>query len=445
MNIGKESETLEFKLTTGELHQGIESIAAILNKHGYGELFFGVADSGEVKGQPVTDATIRTVTDGILRDIEPRITPEVKEYSYDGRSTVKVTFSGTQRPYSAFGRFLIRVGTQNRQMTRDELRKLIKDEDYSHPWEDDPSDYGVADLDDDAMRRYFHEAVSCGRLVMEEYDKDALLSALELKKGNGIKNAAWALFGKECGVGLKLATFATDEKMTFLDLTDKKGNIYSLIGEAVNYVMSHINWRAEIERKRIEVPEIPIEAVREIVVNAFAHAIYKPLPEIEIDVHPGMVCIFNPGSFPDDLTPEDFISRNISSKKRNPLILDVLYRCKDVEKSGTGFRRMNKMCSAEGVRWEFEKTPYGFYFRFLRKPVSLNVSLNVSLAEGLSEEEKAVLLMIKGNHKISKTEMAERLSKSTRSIQRVTSSLVVKGRLIRVGNNRYGYWEVMEK
>ena len=35
MNLGKENETLEFKESTGELHQGIESVAAILNKHGY--------------------------------------------------------------------------------------------------------------------------------------------------------------------------------------------------------------------------------------------------------------------------------------------------------------------------------------------------------------------------------------------------------------------------
>ena len=38
------------------------------------------------------------------------------------------------------------------------------------------------------------------------------------------------------------------------------------------------------------------------------------------------------------------------------MILDVLYRCKDVEKSGNGFQRMNKMCSEVGVKWSYEKT-----------------------------------------------------------------------------------------
>ena len=135
MNLGNESETIEFKRSTGELHQAIEAIAAILNKHGYGELYFGIDDHGETKGQPISDNTIKTVTDGILRDIEPRITPMLSVLSYDNKDILKVVFSGSQKPYSAFGKFLTRVGTQNRQMTRDELRKLIKKEDYSFPWE----------------------------------------------------------------------------------------------------------------------------------------------------------------------------------------------------------------------------------------------------------------------------------------------------------------------
>ena len=66
MNIGKENEKTEFKKSTSELHQGIESIASMLNKHGYGELFFGVSDNGDVIGQIIMDSTIKTVADGIM-------------------------------------------------------------------------------------------------------------------------------------------------------------------------------------------------------------------------------------------------------------------------------------------------------------------------------------------------------------------------------------------
>ena len=45
MVIGSESETVEFKLTTGEKNEAMEAIAAILNKHCRGTVYFGVDDS----------------------------------------------------------------------------------------------------------------------------------------------------------------------------------------------------------------------------------------------------------------------------------------------------------------------------------------------------------------------------------------------------------------
>ena len=44
MNIGAETEWIEFKKTTGELKEGIISIASMLNKNGYGTLYFGVKE-----------------------------------------------------------------------------------------------------------------------------------------------------------------------------------------------------------------------------------------------------------------------------------------------------------------------------------------------------------------------------------------------------------------
>ena len=440
MNIGIESETVEFKLTTGELHQAIEAIAAILNKHGHGELYFGVDDHGEVKGQLISDSTIKTVSDSILRDIEPRITPSILVKTFGQNKVLKVLFSGSQKPYSAFGKFQVRVGTQNRQMTRDELRSLIKNEDYSFPWEREDSHMSPDEIDDNSLRRYYEESVNCGRLTLPEYNKTALLTSLDLLHNGVLNNAAIAVFGKAMSIGLKLACYATDEKITFTDLKSLKGNIYSLVNEGVSYILNHINWNVTIGSRREETPEIPISAIREIVVNAFAHAMYFPTPEIEINIHPGKVTVFNPGSFPDGLTPKDYIDNNISSVKRNPIILDVLYRCKDVEKSGTGFKRMNSLCTKEGIQWDSQSTPYGFYFTFYRVT---NGTLSVTLHTDLTNDENQVYQMIKNDSKITREKLALTIGKSTRTVQRITDKLVNEGYILRVGNNRFGYWEVL--
>lgn len=452
MNIGNESELLEFKESTGELHQAIESIVSILNKKGYGELYFGVKDNGEVKGQIVNDSTIKKVVDGVMRDIDPKIIPSVNVLSYNGNDVIKVSFSGNNKPYSAFGNFLIRVGTTNRKMTRDELIRLIQNNNYSVNWEGEVTNCSLDDIDDITLRKYYNEATNCGRLSLNSYDKEQLLSTLELVKNGKLINAAVALFGKDAGISLKLACFATDDKVTFTDLNLIKGNIYTLINEATTYISNHINWKIEIDRKRIEIPEIPIKAIREMVVNAFAHAFYENHPEIEINIHPGLVSIFNPGTFPIDLTPNDYINKKISSLKRNPIILDVLYRCKDVEKSGTGFQRMNKLCNEYGVKWSYEKTGYGFTFIFNRTKnratnrmtyrVTKN-KINGTLGD-LTPLEKEVHSLLKKNQKITRNEIAVKLNKNIRTVQRITNSLVIKGYILRMGNNRFGYWEILK-
>ena len=60
--------------------------------------------------------------------------------------------------------------------------------------------------------------------------------------------------------------------MSFIDSTIFKGNIFECIEEAYKYIAKTIHWRADIVgMERVETPEIPIEAIREIVVNSFAH------------------------------------------------------------------------------------------------------------------------------------------------------------------------------
>ena len=439
MIIGSESETVEFKRTTGEKNEAVEAITAILNKHCRGTVYFGVDDSGFVKGQQVSDSTKKDISRVISERIEPRIAPTIEVLTIERRTIIKVSFSGHNRPYAVNGRYLIRTGTENRVMSPDELKRLIKNEDYASKWEEEITDYTSDDLDDEALKDFYQSAEDCGRLTMKNYDKAKLLTVIDVIHDGHINNGGYALFGKDPKIGLKLATYATDNKVTFTDLKLIEGNIYNLVNDALEYVLSRINWRTEIgTRKRKEIPEIPERALREIIVNAFAHADYETIPEIEIGIHPGKIEIYNPGSFPDDLTPLDFISRNLPSYKRNKLILDVLFRSKDVEKSGTGFQRVNELCKQQNVTWSFRKEAYGFFFEFFRTNVQLNVQINTEL----TEPEQVIFNLIQNNEGISKAEMAIRIGKSEKTVQRIISSLMEKQVIERVGSNKSGSWIV---
>lgn len=80
MNLGKESETIEFKESTSELKEGIRSIASMLNKNQHCVLHFGVNDNGDVIGQQIGNRTLRDISQAISVNIEPCETQETRTY-----------------------------------------------------------------------------------------------------------------------------------------------------------------------------------------------------------------------------------------------------------------------------------------------------------------------------------------------------------------------------
>ena len=113
----RECETIEFKKSLSELKEGLVSIAAILNKHGAGELWFGIRNDGVCVGLDATAKTLRDVSQAISAHIEPKIFPHVTLESRDGKNCVKVAFAGKDAPYFAHGRAFMRVADEDRQLS----------------------------------------------------------------------------------------------------------------------------------------------------------------------------------------------------------------------------------------------------------------------------------------------------------------------------------------
>ena len=110
MNLGNETETVEFKKSTSELKEGVASIAAMLNKNGYGTLYFGVKNNGDVCGMQVADTTLREIGQIIDQSIEPRIHPKIKKLDDGkGREFIRIDFEGNESPYACKGIFRSRV------------------------------------------------------------------------------------------------------------------------------------------------------------------------------------------------------------------------------------------------------------------------------------------------------------------------------------------------
>lgn len=448
INFGHETEELEFKKSTGEMRDAMKDIVAILNKHEKGILYFGVAPNGDVKGLQVVESTLRDVSRVIFESIKPQIYPQIQKITIDDCDIIEVKFSGKNKPYSAYGKYFIRVADESRELTPAELKEMMIANEYSERWEQFETPYTIKDVDEAALKEFFNRAIACGRLPEDGYDAEKLLNKLGLLKNNHLNNAGYVLFGNNGPVTLKMAVFASDEKLTFLDINRAEDNIFRLVDTALTYIKKNIRWRAEIGNvTREEIPEIPLKALREIVINSFAHAEYGTGSQHEIDIHPGKVVIYNPGTFPSEFSPEDFVKKNLSSIIRNELIAKVLYLCHDIESFGSGFKRVYPLCNAENVGCSYEKTPIGFSFVFLRNDPNMPKNMSdkkQSVPVDLTKTEKEVYRLLQLQPNLTREELSIEIEKSIKTVQRTLEGLRLRGLISRVGTSRKGYWEITQ-
>lgn len=444
----REDETNEFKKTTSELNEAMISISSILNKHGHGKIFFGLKNDGTPNKFTIVDSTIRDVSRKIFEAIRPQIFPEIKTEFIDDVEIIVVDFKGKDKPYSAFGKYYQRVADEDREMSPGELRRMMIAQEYEENWENKSSGEAIKDVNESTLNNFYKNATNCGRLPEMGTDADILMQKLGLLNGEYLTNAGRMLFSRNHPITLKMAVFATEHKNTFLDISRVEGNIFELINEATSYIIKNIRWSSRISSDgihRIETPEIPIDAIREAVINSFAHARYDSSVQHEIDIYSNRISIMNPGSFANDFRPEDFATRDLHSFLRNELISKTLYLCKDVETFGSGLRKIYTLCQDSDVNVSYINSENDFTIEFSR--IDRNIMSEDGMINGMingtiSALESEILEILRKDEETTVPEMAEICKKSSRTIARAIASLKSKKLIERVGSNKAGSWKV---
>jgi ATP-dependent DNA helicase RecG len=444
MNFGKETETLEFKKSTSEIKVAMISIASILNKHGIGTLYFGVKNNGDVVGQNVSESSLRDVSRAVYESIKPQIYPAIDEVVIDGKQLIKVEFSGDSKPYSAAGKYYLRTADEDREVSPDELRNFFEANKYRTKWENEKSDALSKQVDKTAIKLFWQKAITVGRLPEGRYTSPIILNRFGLVKGEYLTNAGEVLFGDTRPVSLRVGIFATDEKLTILDMKLYEDNIYNLLKKAEDYIFKNIRWKIEIiESERSEIPEIPTAVIREVLANSFAHAMYGSRTNHEICIHPSMITIYSPGDYASRHKPEEYIKGNVESEIRNPTIAKILYLSKYIEQFGSGFKRIDSLCKDSGIRYFYENKENGFKFIIYRPQFQSDI-LDVTLDVTLNGTEKAVYAILKQKPDSSREEIANKISKTVRTVQRALNSLGDKGYIRRVGSKQNPTWEMLK-
>jgi ATP-dependent DNA helicase RecG len=369
----EENEMIEFKKSVSELKEGIISIVSILNKHGKGKLIMGVDGKGKSTNQQINESTLRNISQSISNHIEPKIYPKIiKE-----KDCVKISFEGQEKPYFAFGRAYIRTADEDKKISAKELENMFLRKEHTK-WDSKKSSINIKDIDETLLKNYLKKANQTRRINFDYTTKKQILTKLDLLTKNNITNACEILFSSKKPIETQLAVFAGDTKTTFLDIQQFKGNIFESIEKSENYIKEHINWRADLSSsKRIEIPEIPLRAIKEAIVNSYCHKDYVAPESNKIAIYKNKIEIWNSGNFPEGYEPKDFIEKENPSILRNPLIANTLYLSEDIEKWGSGLKRIYEECKRQKITVEFKKMNYGFSIIFQRPQVDANVDANV--------------------------------------------------------------------
>ncbi len=453
-SLGEETEQIEFKKSTGELKEGVISIASILNKHQSGKLYFGVRNDGTVIGQEVNDTTLRSISQAIGNHITPAIYPTITKQQYYSCAVILVEFNGTRTPYLAYNIPRIRVADEDLIMEQSVYEDMMRKRDsISSSWERQKSKYRISDIDRDIFEKFLNKAHKAGRISFEDDDPRDVMTKLELADGEWLLNAGAALF-VDSGINeLQMAKFASDERLTFTDIRRHTGSIFDLADKAVQYVIDAMDWRVEFDGRleRREIPEIPVDAVREAIINAFGHRLVESGQSVEVSIYRSFIEIYSPGNFPKGLTPEMFIREIRKPIRRNPLITRTLYYSKDMESFATGLKRIQHACDEIGCIVEYHGDDYGFTVRFYRhcgNGWNTELSANFGTQDGTqsgthqdTDSKAKILSLVKMNQKITRREIAEELSVSLRTVQRIINNIPS---LKYVGSGRSGHWEIQE-
>ena len=451
-----ETETTEFKKSLAELKQGLISLTAMLNKHGQAELWFGIAPNGKPVGLEISGKTLRDVSQQIGAHIEPRIYPEITEQTVAGKSCLRICVHGQQKPYFAFGRAYIRVADEDRQMSARELETLILRRNRAAlRWDNEPAILPLQALNEPKIRRFVETAGLSwdgGPNVLEKLDL--------LRDGQPV-NAAWLFFADD-PIALRCAVFASDTSATIIDRHDFRGDILELIEEAQKYILKNTRIGMTLAAdglRRIDVPEISMTALREAVINAFCHRDWRDPDFVQIAIYKDRVEIRNPGGLYDDLTLDDLRRGNVS-RRRNPLIADLLRRIHLIEAWGRGmslilenapdvtFREVAGLFVASFQRpTVFETMPETSEAALSTTPKTPgkhqgNTKKTTGKTTGKTPD--AVLRRLAGNPNMTVPELARELGKAELTILRAIRALRESGRLQRIGPDKGGYWEVLD-
>jgi len=407
-----ESERVEFKRTV--TNDFGEEIVALANSGG-GFILVGVDDDGRLVGCDVDSSKNRISS--FLSAIIPPVDIKFDVFNIDGKNILVVKVKGSSRISTIGGIAYIRTGTSKRPLAFSEILSLgveyaLVSVDSMHTM------VGEDALDNGLWRWFLNRRRMRGlRNIKGLREK---LGVIKVVEGRRVLTLAGLLFFHRNPQEYLPHTYV---RVRWGDSWERIGGpIWRQVDRAINLLMEILPKRVFIKGvKRVEMPIIPVEILREAIVNALVHRNYGLYSEVFIDVIGNSVVISNPGSFPPGTSPENPIPI-----PRNPILYELMFQIGYVERQGGGIDMMRRLSKEYGIEMKYDIRPY--YTRLTFRAID----------ELLDELEKRMLSLL--NEPMSSSDLAAILGISKPTVLKRLKGLFKKGLVRRTGSGPATKW-----
>ncbi len=442
-----ESETLEFKRSTGEWREIIETISAFSNTEG-GRIVIGVSDTGKLLGTEIGKDTIVRLANQISQNIDPKVHPRITTDKINSKSVIVIEAKeSSDHLVLAFGRPYERVGKSTVKMSKHEYENLIleKHKEKLHFDSQICHKATIKDVNRQKIRWFLRKAT-----VERNYDIDPetpvkeALNRLNLVEGGKFTNTAILLFSKDPQrffpqVKIWAGRFKGVAGLDFIDMKILEGTVPELREKAMKFILEHSLHGVFFDaNRRYDKWEYPLRAVEEALNNALAHRDYFSNAEIQLSIYDDRIEVWNPGELPKPLTPED-LKRKHKSIPRNKILADKLFLIKFIEQWGKGTNRiLDEMIQNSLPEPIFQNISGGFEVTLIGPGKSFEEEIEKGKYHRLeiNERQKNALEYVKNKRSITRREYMKINNISHKTAHLELIKLVEKNIFIQEGKGR---------
>ncbi|MFN8377328.1 MAG: ATP-binding protein [Anaerolineae bacterium] len=386
--------------------------------------------------------------------IEPRLViPVPRTLRMNDRAFVALEIPpGLPHVYAVDGRFLTRVGAENTPLNPRDIRRLfIERGEISFETEVAPG-ASLDDLDWDAAQDYAGRLGALGRSGAEE----ALLKRgclAPTSAGPRPTHAGLLLFGRDPqrilrGALILAARFPGEDMSDKFQKQEISGNLPDMLRKMEAFLEDHLRRDVVMGRgmTRSEQHELPMEAARELVVNAVAHRDYSISGDsIRVFLFRDRMEVHSPGALPGPMTVANLKDERFS---RNPALVQVLSDLGFIERLGYGVDRVIAVMRERSLREpEFAETGGGFRALLYKQSPTEEEAASPVVAGIYRDhpvnprQEAAIEFLLNGHHRVTNSDLSAIFPEvHVETIRRDLADLVSKGILRKLGEKRGSYY-----